>query len=71
MRAKIPGWQNVLAQLLGHVAFWGALLFGISAGFGGLAVGFLVGVVVAVLIAMVPGFFSKLEVLPNEDDASE
>lgn len=65
IRAKIPGWQNLLVQLLGQVAFWSALLFGISAGLGGLVVGFLVGVVLAVLIAMIPGFFSKLEALPE------
>lgn len=65
VRAKIPGWQNLLVQLLGQVAFWGALLLGISAGVGGLVVGFLGGVVLAVLIAMVPGFFSRLEALPK------
>ena len=65
VRAKIPGWQNLLVQCLGQGAFWAALLFGVSAGLGGLIAGFFVGIVLAVLIAMVPGFFSKLEALPE------
>ena len=63
LRVKIPHWQNILAQIFSQVAFWAALLFGITAGFGGIVIGALVGVVLGVLIIMVPCFFAKLEVL--------
>ena len=64
LRAKIPHWQNILAGVLAQGAFWAALLFGFTAGFGGIVVGALVGVAVAMLITIVPCFFAKLEVLP-------
>ena len=63
LRAKIPHWQNIIAQILGQVAFWTAFLFGITAGLEGIVVGALVGIVLCVLIIMVPCFFAKLEVL--------
>ena len=63
LRAKIPHWQNILAQILSQVAFWAALLFGFTAGLGGIVVG-TVGAVLSVLIIMVPYLFSKLEALP-------
>jgi hypothetical protein len=62
VRANSPVWQNVLVLLLGQIAFWTALLLGISSGAGALA-GFLAGAALAVALAMVPGFFSKLEAL--------
>ena len=63
LRTKIPHWQNILAQILCQVAFWAALLFGITVGLGGIVIGGLVGVVLGVLIIMVPCFFAKLEVM--------
>jgi hypothetical protein len=64
LRAKIPHWQNILAQILGQGAFWTVFLFGITAGSGGIVVGALIGAVMGALIIMVPCFFAKLEVLP-------
>lgn len=63
LRAKIPHWQNILAQILSQVAFWASLLFGITAGLGGIVLGAIVGVILGGLIIMFPCFFAKLEVL--------
>jgi branched-subunit amino acid ABC-type transport system permease component len=62
LRTKIPTWQNVLVQVIGQVVFWATLLYGISSGWGGAIAGFIVGAVLALLIATIPGYFAKLEV---------
>ena len=61
LRVKIPFWQNALVQILGQVVFWATLFLSIKSGIGGVVVGATVGFVLAMLIAMIPGLFAKLE----------
>jgi len=55
-------WQSLLVVLIGQVVLWASLLFGISIGSGAAIAGFIVGAVLALLIAMIPGCFANLEV---------
>ena len=71
LRVKIPHWQNVLVQVLGQIAFWGASLYGITAGWGGVIPGAIVGIIIALLIAMIPGCFAKLEVIKKAREGRE
>jgi hypothetical protein len=61
LRAKIPYWQNVAAQVLAQIVFWTILIVGIGKGAGGIAIGAIVGAALGMLIAMIPGRFAKLE----------
>lgn len=66
LRVRVPHWQNALAQILAQAAFWALLLFGlVNGGVAGLLFGGLTGTAVGLLIALIPGFFSKLEPLPE------
>lgn len=58
---KIPMWLNILIQLFGLFAFWSILLIGISLELWNIAVGVIIGAIIAVLIALIPGFFVELE----------
>jgi hypothetical protein len=68
LRARIPLWQNIGAQLLAQAAFWSASLFGFSYGLGGLFLGLLIGSMIAIAIAFVPGRFSPLEVVAKVEN---
>jgi len=62
VRVRISCWQNVLVQLLAQCVFWGALLFGINLGLRSAIVGAILGAAAAISIALIPGFYSELEV---------
>lgn len=62
LRVRMPYWQNVLIQLLSQAVFWTVLIVGIMSG-AGVVIGFALGAVLALLIAVVPGRFAKLEVV--------
>jgi len=65
LRVRIPHWQNILAQIVCPLAFWALLLYGlVSGGSPGLIVGGAIGIV-GFSIALIPGFFSRLEALPE------
>lgn len=59
---KIPRWQNVLFQILGQIAFWSILLWGLTAGDGNIIAAGLAGATVAIMIAIIPGIFAELVV---------
>jgi len=67
LRLNIPRWQNILAQLLGQFVFWAMLLTGLRAGLFSSIAGGINGAVIAMLIALIPGLFAELEVLPKRD----
>jgi hypothetical protein len=58
---KLPMWLNIVFQLFAQFAFWFILLMGISSGLWNVVVGFIIGAIVAVLIALIPGFFVDIE----------
>jgi hypothetical protein len=65
VRLNVPRWQNILGQLLAQVVFWLTLLAGISSTeLNALAAG-IIGLVMALLIALLPGLFNELEVFPG------
>lgn len=66
VRLKIPHWQNLLVQILGQVVFWGAFLVGLSMGIRSAIAGVIIGGFAAILIAMIPGVFADLEVVPKK-----
>lgn len=62
VRARVPRWQNVLAQILAQMVFWVVLIYAIVSGAPGLIIAGMLGAVAALIIALVPGFFSDLQV---------
>jgi hypothetical protein len=67
VRAKNPFWQNLLFQVLGQTVFWGGILFSITVGISNIIVGIIAGSILALLVLMVAGLFSKLEVIQNSE----
>ncbi len=65
VRLKIPRWQNITVQILGQFVFWAFLLFGIMLGLHGAVIGGIAGAILAMLIAVIPGFHAELEVVPK------
>lgn len=65
VRLKIPRWQNVLVQLLGQFVFWAMLLVGISSPEISAITAGVIGFVLALVIAFLPGLFSELETFPG------
>ena len=63
VRAKNSFWNNLLFQVLGQAAFWGGVLFSITSGLGSIIYGIATGTILALVVVMVSGFFSNLEVL--------
>jgi hypothetical protein len=67
LRLNIPRWQNILVQILGQFVFWAMLLTGLRLGLLSAIAGGIIGAFIAMLIALAPGLFAELEVLPTKD----
>ena len=68
VRLAIPRWQNIMYQLLAQLAFWALLLLGLMDGWPGVLIGGLAGAIIALAIAMIPGFYAGLEVIATQDE---
>jgi hypothetical protein len=65
VRLKIPRWQNIAVQVIAQFVFWAALIIGIESGLQSSIVGGFSGAVLAIQIALIPGLYAYLEVIPG------
>jgi len=64
LRLHYSWWQNALIQLCALVTFGTAVLLGISLGM--LGVGFVLGIIAAIIAAVVGGLFAKIDVIERK-----
>jgi drug/metabolite transporter (DMT)-like permease len=65
LRAIVPMWQNILAQLMALTIFWTMLFFSIR--YHVIAAGFLLATVLSTGVALLPYFFGKLKNISSRD----